>query len=312
MTASVEGKLSLAVIILTFNEERHIARAIESVRAIARDIVVIDSLSTDTTVAIAERLGARILRNPFVNQAVQLQWGLDHAHIDTDWIFRLDADEIVEADLVDALGDRLPGLPGSVVGINLQRKHIFMDRWIRHGGRYPLAMLRIWRNGHGQVENRWMDEHMVVSGGGTITLAGGFADWNLQDLTYFTRKHDAYATREAVDVLLAEGGAAHPGTELTSRTASRSVRVKRAIKERLYNRLPFGTGPLLFFLFRYIVQLGFLDGKPGLIYHVLQGFWYRFLVDAKLVELRRGLSGERGKQLERRLAELTGLRIGGG
>lgn len=80
-------------------------------------------------------------------------------------MLRLDADEIIEPDLAREIGEKLPRLPAEVVGVNLKRKHIFMDRWVRHGGRYPLVMLRLWRHGKGRVEDRWMDEHVVVWAG---------------------------------------------------------------------------------------------------------------------------------------------------
>ena len=170
---------SLAVIILTYNEERHIARALASVAGIASETIVIDSFSTDRTVELARANGAVVLQNKFVNQAKQFQWALDNAPISATWIMRLDADEVIEADLAARIRDELPRLNEEVVGVNLKRKHIFLGRWIRHGGRYPLVLLRIWRRGHGRVEDRWMDEHVVVWGGRTITFDGGFADHNL-------------------------------------------------------------------------------------------------------------------------------------
>ena len=299
--------LDLTVVLLTYNEERHIARAIESVRGIARAIVVIDSFSTDDTVAIAERAGATVLANRFVNQARQFQWGMDHARIDTAWMMRLDADEIVEPDLAAEIADKLPGLDADVVGINLKRKHIFMDRWIRHGGRYPLVMLRLWRARHGRIEDRWMDEHMIVWGGRTVTFDGGFADHSLHDLTFFTDKHNRYATREAIDRLGRRYALFAQDDALSARSASAQVGIKRWIKTRLYDRLPFWCGPLAYFLYRYIVQRGILDGRPGLIYHFLQGFWYRFLVGAKTVELEHALARcpDRTAQVET-LARLTG------
>jgi len=92
--------------------------------------------------------------------------------------------------------------------------------------------------------------------------------------------------------------------------ASAQAARKRGVKERVYNRLPFGVGPTLYFLYRYIVQLGFLDGREGAIYHGLQGYWYRYLVDAKVEEFRREIDGltDRAEKL-RRLAALTGLKL---
>src|SRR4051812_31456765 len=139
--------LSLAVIILAQNEELHLARALASVGPLAREIFVVDSGSKDRTVEIARAAGANVLVNPFVSHAKQFRWALENAFIESEWVMRLDADEIVEPDLVDALSMQVPLLPADITGINLKRKHIFMGRWIRHGGRYPLVLLRIWRRG---------------------------------------------------------------------------------------------------------------------------------------------------------------------
>lgn len=287
--ASPASGCSIAVVILTFNEALHIRRAIESVRSFAGDILVVDSHSTDATVALAEAAGARVLQHRFVNQARQFQWAMDHGDITADWVLRLDADEVIEPDLQRALIGKLPSLPADVSGVNFARKHIFMGRWVRRGGRYPLYLLRLWRNGLGRVEDRWMDEHVVISSGRTIILKGGFADINLKDLTAFTDKHNSYATREAIEVLSRRYGLLERDGALSSRSNSRQAATKRKIKEKLYNALPLWAGPLGYFLYRYILQLGFLDGREGLIYHVLQGFWYRFLVAAKIEEFDRVL-----------------------
>jgi hypothetical protein len=216
---------------------------------------------------------------------------------------------VIEPDLAAEIKQKLPALPGDVVGINLKRKHIFMGRWIKHGGRYPLVMLRIWRRGRGRIENRWMDEHIVISNGRTITFDGGFADHNLRDITSFIDKHNQYATREAIEVLNQRlNFMPKEESSLTSGEASRQAAFKRAMKERLYNRIPFQFGAFGYFLLRYIFQCGFLDGKEGLIYHVLQGFWYRFLVGAKVEELSRVVAGLKDRsQIRLALARVTGL-----
>lgn len=299
---------SLTVIILTYNEEIHLERCLRSIRDIARRVVVVDSFSSDRTVAIARANGAEVLQNRFVNQAVQFQWALDHASITTDWIMRLDADEIVEPDLAVQIAHELYALPLDVTGINLNRKHIFLDRWIRHGGRFPLVLLRIWRTGRGRIEQRWMDEHIVVESGRTVTFVGGFADHNLNDLTFFTDKHNKYATREAIEILNRKYRLFQSDDILNTNTASFQASLKRNLKEKIYNKLPFWMGPTGYFIYRYVLLLGFLDGKPGAIYHFLQGFWYRFLVGAKVVEFERALADVAHPDERRaRLRQLTGL-----
>jgi glycosyltransferase involved in cell wall biosynthesis len=279
--------VSIAVVILAYNEAIHLPRALEHLRAFAREIFVIDSFSTDNTVELAKTGGAQVLQHPFQNYARQFEWALENAPITSDWVMRLDADEIIEADLAEEIRTRLPALPLDVTGINLNRKTIFQDKFIRHGGRYPLILLRIWRRGKARIEDRWMDEHMYLTDGRTVTFKGGFADHNLHDLTFFTAKHNSYASREALDVLNQRLHLLEPQVALAAESTATQAKLKRFMKESLYNRLPFEVSAFLYFLFRYVLRLGFLDGREGLTYHVLQGFWYRFLVGAKLEEMEK-------------------------
>lgn len=276
--------LDLTVIILTFNESKHIERAIKSVESIARQIIVVDSFSSDDTVYKATKAGATVLQNKFINYSKQFQWGLDNAPISSAWIMRLDADEVIEQDLSHEIRRTLLNVSIDIVGINFDRKHIFMGKWIKHGGRYPLRLLRLWRKGHGRIEERWMDEHIVTWGGRTITIKGGFSDINLNDLSFFTAKHNAYATREAIDRLIQQYNLFEKDDAVSTSSSSYQAALKRWFKEKIYNHLPLGVGPTIYFLQRYILQLGFLDGRSGLVYHFLQGYWYRFLVDAKTAE----------------------------
>jgi glycosyltransferase involved in cell wall biosynthesis len=276
---------SIAVVILTFNESIHLPRALECVRSFASEVFVIDSFSTDDTVEIATRGGAQVLQHPFQNQARQFQWALENAPITSEWVMRLDADEIVEADLAQEIRTRIPILPAEVTGVNLNRKTIFQGKFIRHGGRFPLMLLRIWRRGKARIEDRWMDEHIYLTEGQAISFKGGFADDNLRDLTYFTAKHNLYAGREALDRLSGKWRIAQSQVKLTREATARQAKVKRFLKQSLYNRLPFEISASLFFLFRYVIQLGFLDGREGFMYHILQGFWYRYLTGAKLREM---------------------------
>jgi hypothetical protein len=223
---------------------------------------------------------------------------------------RLDADEIIEEDLVQTLLTIVRDLPSNVVGLNFNRKHIFMGRWIKHGGRFPLTLLRMWRSGYGRIEDRWMDEHIVIWGGRSITIDGGFSDANENDLSFFTAKHNKYATREALDVLGARLKLFAVDEAFSVATVSLQAGLKRHLKEKIYNRLPFWVGPLGYFLYRYFIQLGFLDGRPGLIYHFLQGFWYRFLVGAKVEEFEHALRDCKTPEEQKNLlANLTGLTI---
>lgn len=299
-------KPSIAIVILAYNESVHLPRALDHVRSFAREIFVIDSFSTDNTVTLAGAGGAQVLQHPFQNYARQFEWALEHAPITADWVMRLDADEIIEADLAEEIKTKLPTLPADVTGVNLNRKTIFQGKFIRYGGRYPLTLLRIWRRGKARIEDRWMDEHMYLTEGRTVTFRGGFADHNLYDLTFFTAKHNSYASREALDALNQRLHLFEPQLALTSESTARQAKIKRFLKESVYNRLPFEISASLFFFYRYILQLGFLDGRQGLIYHVLQGFWYRFLVGAKLRELEQAVKRATSEdEMRSEIARLT-------
>jgi len=297
--------VSLAVVILTHNERLHIARALAQLEPLDAQVFVVDSGSTDGTPQIAAAHGATVLAHPWVNYAQQFQWALDNAPITADWVMRLDADEVIEADLAAEILRELPRLPADVMGINLKRKHVFMGRWIRHGGRYPLVLLRLWRRGKARIEQRWMDEHMLLLEGRTATFEGGFADVNLNDIGFFTDKHNRYATREAIDVLNQRLALFDRDDHLAA-GADGQASLTRRLKEGLYNRIPFEISATAYFLLRYILQLGFLDGREGAIYHGLQGFWYRFLVGAKTVEFERAIRGLSRQAALERLSQITG------
>jgi hypothetical protein len=150
-------------------------------------------------------------------------------------------------------------------------------------------MLRIWRHGKARIEDRWMDEHMYLTEGRTANFLGGFADHSLIDLTEFTEKHNRYASREALELLNERFKLLPSGTDLTGQRTARQAKAKRFVKKSIYDRCPHEISSFAYLIYRYIFRLGFLDGKEGLIYHLLQGFWYRFLVGAKLRELEAAM-----------------------
>jgi glycosyltransferase involved in cell wall biosynthesis len=297
----------VTVFILTLNEEKQIERAMRSVYPIAREVIVVDSYSSDRTVELAKELGAKVFQNKFINQSRQYQWALANIPIAADWVLRLDADEYLEPELIREIIERLPNLSANVTGVHLKYKQIFMGRWIRHGGIYPLILLRLWRRGCARVEDRWMDEHIVLTEGQSITFAGHFCGESLKDLSFFIDKHNRYATREAIQILNQKLDLFQRDNTLTVKVSSRQVVLKRRIKERLYNRTPFILSSTIYFIYRYFLRLGFLDGVEGAIYHFMQGYWYRFLIGAKVIEYERTLNGLDGKAAKiAALSQLTG------
>lgn len=277
-----ERSVGLTVVILTYNEEIHIGRAIASVQKIAERIFVIDSGSSDRTVEIAQAQKAEVLVHPFTTQAKQFNWALAQLPDDTDWVLRLDADEVVTAELAREISTNLASLAPEVSGVELSRRIAFLRRPIRHGGVFPVRLIRLFRFGRGHSEDRWMDEHIVVDGP-VARLHSEILDDNLKPLGWWIDKHNAYAAREVVELLDAEFHMLIRSEPQRLHLSQASA--KRWLKDRVYARLPGGFRALAYFFYRYVIRLGFLDGREGTAFHVLQGFWYRFLVDAKLHEV---------------------------
>lgn len=302
--------IGVTVIILTFNEEKHIERCIRTVSGFSSNIIVVDSFSTDGTVEIAESLGAKVWQHEFVNQALQFQWALDSLEINTNWIMRLDADEYLEPLLEEEIKQKLPLLSKNINGVILKRKQHFLGRWIKHGDRYPIELMRIWRNGFGYVEQRWMDEHIVLNEGGTVKFDNDFIDDNLNSIHWFIDKHNKYASREMLEIMNQKYnllnvdesmGQADPG----------QAKFKRLIKEHVYNKLPVFIRPIFYFIYRYFLRLGFLDGKEGFAYHFMQGLWYRCLVDLKCLEIEMAIKNHRNdkRYIIEKITEISGLKL---
>lgn len=268
----------VAFIIMTRNEERNLPSCLESLHGLSADVFVIDSGSTDQTVEIARRFRCKVFEHPFANYATQFNWALDNITTDAPWIFRLDADERLTPELKEELSKKLPHLDHDATGVQVKRRFYFMGRWIRHGGMYPIWHIRIFRRGRGRCEDRWMDEHIQLTSGEAVRFENDFIDENRKDLTFWTDKHNWYASREVLDLAT---------TEHSHRALQAQAKRKRWVKESLYGKMPRFTRGLAYWATRYFLLLGFLDGREGLIFHFLHAMWYRFLVDAKMYERER-------------------------
>lgn len=273
----------VSVIILTHNEEKHIERCIQSLLHFTDKIFIVDSGSTDRTVAIAESLGANVMHNPWVTYAVQFNFGINHTPFKTDWLMRMDADEYVTPELGQEIKQSLAALNNDTTGIYVKRRVMFMNQWIKRGGYYPIWLLRLWRRDKGICEELWMDEHIKLSEGTTVQFKNDIVDHNLNNLTWWTQKHNNYAIREVIDLLDIKYNFTEANRVIPKLFGTQDQR-KRFLKLK-YASLPLFTRPFAYFFYRYFVKLGFLDGKKGLIWHFLQGLWYRFLVDAKIYEV---------------------------
>jgi len=277
--------MKLVAVILTLNEEHHLDRCIASLRGLFSQVVVVDSFSNDATETIARNAGARFVQHEFKTQSTQFNWALTQLDADTDWVLRIDADECLTEDLATEIKERLPVIATEIDGVYCGRRMAFQGKLIRHGGVFPVRVLRLFRYGRGKCENRWMDEHIKVAGP-TDDFAGEIIDDNLHSLTWWTDKHNKYASREVVDLLNLEYGFM-PRDSVASLHGGKEAGVKRWLKEEVYARLPGGFRAFAYFFYRYVLRFGFIDGQEGTAFHFLQGFWYRYLVDAKVTEVKR-------------------------
>jgi glycosyltransferase involved in cell wall biosynthesis len=276
--------LNISVIILTYNEEKHIERCIRNAQNFSNKIFLVDSYSSDRTVEMAEALGAKVHQNKWENNyARQFNWGLQNLPITTEWVFRLDADEYLSEELIEEIGNKFPKLSSEVSGVIFERKMIFLEKLINKG-MIQMNMLRLFKYGYGQCEDRWMDEHIILSKGITAEFQHYFVDHNLNSLGWWTNKHNGYSIREAIDLLDYELNLTE--NEIENNFLSLDAANKRR-KKLKYAKLPLFWRSFYYFMYRYFIKFGFTQGKEGFLWHFLQGWWYRTLVDAKIYEIKK-------------------------
>lgn len=212
---------------------------------------------------------------------------------------RVDADEYLLPELVKEIDEKLPNMPEEITSIELKRRHIFMGKWVKHGI-YPVVMMRMYRNGCGRYASRLMDEHMVLNKGRSIVLENDFCDHSLINITDYCRKHLDYAQREAAVVLdemfaLSTDNMVKGMSDLGERESLGEQAKGKHKKKGKYNLLPLFWRSFAYFVFRYILKGGFLDGKEGFIFAFIQGWWYRTLVDAKIFECNKTCGNDKDR-----------------
>ncbi len=293
----MSNQSKITFVILTYNEEKHIARCIQSLQPFAKEILVIDSFSTDGTQEISEKFGVTFIKHTFKNQAQQFNWAIKNCNITGDWIWRVDADEYISEDCGQKVSDAIQTCAPDVNGIYVNKAIVFQGKKLKHGGWYPAPQIKVFRKGFGESENKVMDEHIIITSGRAIYVDGDQTDENLNDLTWWINKHNNYASREAKNMLSMQYELDSNEKSVPPKLFGNDAERKRWLKVR-YAKMPLFVRPFLYFFIRYILKLGFLDGKQGFIWHILQGFWYRFIVDAKIYELKRNLHFDKKKIIE--------------
>lgn len=282
--------LDITTIILTYNEEIHIRRCLENVCPFSKRVIVVDSPSTDSTVDIChefENVEVVVHKYPG-NQAEQFNWALDNCKIDTEWILRVDADEYCEPELIKEMEEKLPKLPKEVTAVVTPIGREFMGRRLRYGIVNSVSLTRLLRPGKVRYEASLMDEYMKVLEGESVKFEHAIVDASRIPLSAFTYKHNNYSSREAAMLLDAEYNLRDLKSDANSNNGemAKEVMAKRGKKAK-YSKMPLFWRSMGYFVYRYIVKMGFLDGKEGFCWDFFQGLWYRALVDGKVFQARK-------------------------
>jgi glycosyltransferase involved in cell wall biosynthesis len=279
-------KLPLSVIVLTFNEEHNIAPCLESIVPWASEIFVVDSGSTDRTLEIVDSYGAKVFAHSFLNYSQQRNWAQDNLPLSYEWVFHIDADERVSPELADRLRELFTETSHGThnhSGFMVRRKIIFLGKPIIHGGLYPTYHCRIFRKQSGRCEDREYDQHFLVEGR-TSLIEADLLELTAASLYSWTARHNKWAQMEARELL--KSSQEEGRVSVQAKFIGSPIERRRWLRSSLYARTPKFLRAFIYFFTRYILRGGFLDGMPGLIYHCLQGFWFRFYVDACCYELQ--------------------------
>jgi glycosyltransferase involved in cell wall biosynthesis len=269
--------ISVSIVVLTYNEEKNIDECLKDICYWADEIFIVDSYSTDRTLDIAKKYTNKIYQHPFKNFAQQRNWAQDNLPIKNEWVLHLDADERISPELTL----ELKALFSSKIeadGFMMPRRTVFRNRWIKYGGHYPVYHLRLFKKEKGRSEERLYDQNYIVEGR-IAKLKGDIINIIDSNLDVWKSKHKKWARLEAQEVLF------NKERRLNLKFMGSPIEMRNWLRYGIYYNMPLFFRVHIYFFYRYILRVGFLDGKQGLIFHFWQGFWYRFLVDWEIYKL---------------------------
>jgi len=269
---------NVSVVVCTLQEELHIERLIRSVGDLGH-VFVVDAGSEDRTRELAEAAGATVVVNHWAGYSAQKNWALEALPLETEWVFFLDADEIVTPKLAREI--RSVTSTGDPDGFHVPRLNVFHGRVLRHAWWYPDFQLRLFRRAKGRFEARLVHEHVLLDGEAGF-LEQPLIHENLKSLDEFRLRHERYAALEAAEILRARAGDTI-GQRSGSFFGTWPER-RRALKTRVWYRLP--GRPFIRFAWMYLLKRGFLDGRAGLLYSYLLA-QYEHQINLKVRELER-------------------------
>ncbi|MBN2021093.1 MAG: glycosyltransferase family 2 protein [Sedimentisphaerales bacterium] len=273
----------VTVIIPAYNEQVNLSAAIKSVAGWAEQVIVVDSFSKDATVEIADTLGAEIYRHKYESIAAQRTWAMNLPAVRNRWIFNLDADERLTDELKDELNYRLHNIPDEVGAFAIRRKHIFMGRWMRHGGDY-IWLIRLVRKGRCRIiKTPYLNEHTIVNGR-VEKLEADFIHLTEKTFTEWVERQARGSLKYTLAMLNNTTDDPRPDPE---KGESIEGPVRTWLNHRLFYKTPFFIRPFIRFFVNYFLRGGFLDGWQGYVYHTVNDFLYPFFVYANRREIRQ-------------------------
>jgi glycosyltransferase involved in cell wall biosynthesis len=272
--------MSISVLVLTLNEESNISDCLESL-SWSDDIVVFDSLSSDSTCPLARSRGARIVSRPFDNWSAHQNWAVNNIQFRNPWVLYIDADERCSTELRDeVLAGAVAAAPQSA--FRMRRKDYFMGRWLAHAQLYPSWFVRLFRPERIRYER--LVNPVAVVDGPIGELQGHIIHYPFSHgISHWIARHNRYSDMEAVEALKLRDTGGKRGDLWTNDPNER----RRALKD-VFFKLP--ARPLLKFLYYYCWRRGFLDGRAGLSYASLQAI-YEYMIACKSHELERRRRG---------------------
>lgn len=273
-------RVPVAVVVIAQNEEANILYCLRSLHGWASKIFVVNSFSVDATAKISEQEGAVVALHQFLDWASQRNWALDNLPLDTEWILFLDADEILTSAFKQEADAALVAAPADVGAFSVHFDFVFLGRCLRHGFESP-PCIRLIRRGRARWRGIGAREYCEVDGR-VFDIRSRIWHEDRKGLSAWVEKQNRNATREAHVLMERETRVHHE--QYLEKVSERKWR--GMLRERVWTRMPLFIRPFFYFLYRYIMRGGFLDGSAGLAYTFLQGFWLTFLIDAKYYELQ--------------------------
>lgn len=274
----------LTVIIITFQEEANIKACVESVRGVTENIFVVDSYSSDGTQKILNELGVRFLEHGFTTYADKRNWSQTNNPFKTKWVMHLDADERLTPELSKWLLTEFSDQKERYDAFLFSRKTIFLNRWIKYGGQYPNFHMRLFKANIGYCEEKAYDQHFVANSNRVSSVPGAdIVNTVASTIDDLILSHNGWASREASEIISSKSQSVG---EVKPKILGNAIERRRWLKTNIFHKMPLFLRSFIYFGYRYFLRAGFLDGKEGLIFFVLQTFWFRFLVDAKVFETK--------------------------